>query len=280
MRRITNPPSAPRALLIVPLLLLTASVAVPGAFAVEIDGPDEVAVGTRPVRLTIEGVTVQELIAGQGRLEFFPRRGIEVWDGATWQGLPYILAFFDEPGEYILQVMLVRDGTLVYAEKVVTAKGEPHPDPKPDPDPPPPAERVRVVIVEDANRRSQVPYEQVQTMSLPDIRQLADGFLVVDSGVVDQHGNRPASLVPALDAAAGQTLPWMVLLDADSGAVAWQGDVPAPAEARELLRKYRPQEPQAAATVASARRQVQVPRYVQQTVCGPTGCRTVWRLVP
>ena len=267
-------------LLVLPLLL-----ALPAA-GLEIEGPDEVAVGARPVRLTIEGVTVQDLVQGQGRLEYFPRAGAEIWDGATWTGAPYALAFFDRPGEYIIQVMLVKDGQLLYAEHIITANGDPGPDPKPDPDPPPPpVQGIRVVIVEDANRRSHLPYEQTQTMSLPDLRELVDEFYVVDSGVVDQHGAVPAALAPAIEATQGETLPVMVLLDTGSGAVVWQGAVPPPAAARELLRKYQP-----AREVADVADPVcvdgtcptpQQNRYIQRTARDRMGrTYTYWEVAP
>ena len=109
------------------------------------------------------------------------------------------------------------------------------PDPGPNPPPPPPPSRLGVVIIEDAEARTSLPYGQVQSMTLPDIRELASVFRLVDKD------NPGASLAPWI--ALAKSYPWLVLHDVDTGRVVWQGSVPLTAAAmRTLLNQHKPQD--------------------------------------
>ena len=109
------------------------------------------------------------------------------------------------------------------------------PDPGPNPPPPPPVAKLGAVIIEDAENRTSLPYGQVQSMTLPDIRELAAQFRLVDKD------NPSASLAAWI--ALAKSYPWLVLHDVASGRVVWQGPVPLTAPAmRELLKQHKPQD--------------------------------------
>jgi len=127
----------PRKLLycFLPLTLIVCSAL--GSDTVDIVGPTTCEANGRPIRLDVTGLNVEELLQGQGRLMFYPREGVELWDAASWSGQPYALFFANRPGKYLVLIVLVHQNQLVYAEHEITVTGE-GPDPGPDPDPPDP----------------------------------------------------------------------------------------------------------------------------------------------
>jgi hypothetical protein len=116
-----------------------------------------------------------------------------------------------------------------------TVKGGDDDDDDPDPPPPPPVTRLGVVIVEDAEARTSLPYGQVQSMTLPDLREIPERFRLVDKD------NPAPGLAPWI--ALARSHPWLILHDVASGRVVWQGVVPSTAaDMRALLNKYKPQD--------------------------------------
>ncbi len=121
----------------VPILLFCSAAIAAGA-ELAIEGPNEVAAGSRPVRLNVQGATVPELIAGGAKVVLYPRESAEVWDSATWGGEPYLLFVAEKPGKYLVAIAMARGGKLLYAEHQVLVKGGPNPNPPPSPPPPGP----------------------------------------------------------------------------------------------------------------------------------------------
>jgi hypothetical protein len=129
--------------------------------------------------------------------------------------------------------VLLDFGWYEYRKTVVIGEGDD--DDGPDPPPPPPPARLGVMIIEDAELRTSLPYGQVQSMTLPDIRELAAVFRLVDKD------NPGAGLAPWI--ALAKSYPWLVLHDVASGRVIWQGPVPLTAGAmRTLLNQHKPKD--------------------------------------
>ena len=165
------------------------------------------------------------------------------------------------------------------AEIKVYVGDEPGPDPKPDPDPDPqPTEHLTVVIIEDVSARDELPYGQVQAMTLPDIRELPELFRLVDKDVTGPDGQVPPRLEPYVRAAreAGR-YPWMMMVDQD-GRSLWEGEVPeSAADMRTLIKGWikapaKIEKPTAKVVPASQQ------QWVRRTYCGPRGCYSRWEI--
>jgi hypothetical protein len=131
--------------------------------------------------------------------------------------------------------VLVDFGWYEYRKTVVIGEGDDDDGDDDDHPPPPPVQRLGVFVVEDAELRTSLPYGQVQSMTLPDIRELAAVFRLVDKD------NPGASLAPWI--ALAKSYPWLVLHDVETSRVVWQGPVPLTAGAmRTLLNQHKPQD--------------------------------------
>jgi len=115
----------------------------------------------------------------------------------------------------------------------VVTQGTP-PDPPVPPTPPPPdVTQLGVFVIEDGAARSGLPYGQVQAMTLPDIRQLATQFRLVDK-------DNPAEPIQAM-AKLATSFPYLILFDLPTRKIVWQGAVPkSAAEMRTLLKNHQP----------------------------------------
>ena len=111
--------------------------------------------------------------------------------------------------------------------------------PPPPPPPPPPVSQLGVVVIEDVEARTALPYGQIQAMGLADIRQLPKVFRLLDKDVRGADGKVPPALAPWL--ALATSYPYLIVFDVPTGNVVWKGVLPSSAdEMRALIRKYLP----------------------------------------
>jgi hypothetical protein len=95
--------------------------------------------------------------------------------------------------------------------------------------------QLGVFVIEDPAGRDELPYSQVQAMTLPDIRAMADQFRLVDK-------DNPSESIQKMVKMATK-FPYAILFDLTTRSIVWHGPLPVTAnEMRTLLRKYKPAE--------------------------------------
>jgi len=207
------------------------------AAEVSIIGPDQVAVGARPIKLDIVGVTIAEILASDGKVILYPREGAEVWDAASWTGEPFLFFFGNKQGKYLVSIALAKEGKLVYAEHEITCGEGPNPPDPPDPPDPLPGTKYQVMFFHDKDKLDDYPTEQKEMLSSLAFREALEAKghtfegafsrddVVRTKQALDKFGKTttitsvPKNLASWWEAVDGDTLPRFAIADINGGKI-------------------------------------------------------------
>jgi hypothetical protein len=228
------------------------------AAPLELDGPDQVAVGER-FDVSVEGLSIPlsafatkgappqiEWRALCGDVAIRPRLEMrtEVIAGkVAWVGSPYATVTAQSPGKIAIVLMCVDAGGVGQLAALEVAVGPfPEPDPQPDPDPAPqphpePGKRWLLLIEESSQRHLHPGLADLITS--PTLRAYAreQGHQVRfwDKDLA-RAANAPPDALPWFSR-AGADLPRVFVLT-EQGNILYEGPPPAAADAVPFLKKY------------------------------------------
>ena len=209
----------------------------------------------------------------------------------------------DNPGRHEIKAELINwtAKTWEQANAVVRIEGDdqdqdeepgpaPTPEPEPEPEPEPATvEALRVLVVYESAQLAGLPESQREILFSKPLRDWLQGNTVKVNGVsayrfFDQNQQFAPGADPAFKELMKReraSLPWLILQDADSGRVAYEG--PLPANLTGMLQKLNETKPPRAPALKPAAHGSLKLVPIYQTVCERGVCREVvtyqWREV-